>query len=364
MRHRIPILLSLGLTLLCFAFQAVGRTEHAFSPDFCEFGVTFASRPTVSEFTVPLPNGETANALRAELVSGGAFQRAEAIRMPEGIDQTMTKEVALASLTEYARHNGLTAPELKWEVTTLGPKASLRATKILEDRGRQIPVTYVTVWHYGAKSALLLSVGGPSSSYPTTAVVRFLNSLRRKESRDGTTSVFNSRPAAAMLPGDMSTYRDEKFPYTAWYPRTWMKVTPTHAATRLKAVSEYGTGDDDFNVVPSYVPELKDTTPREFVDWLKRNPNVMVGLLKKAVGEVKVVECGETTLSNHPAYFVIANVTYSSLGESRPARIMQVATLRNGYSYHLTFRSPPERFDAMLPTFKAIAAGFIVRPSL
>lgn len=45
-----------------------------------------------------------------------------------------------------------------------------------------------------------------------------------------------------------------------------------------------------------------------------------------------------------------------------PFKQIQVQTHRNGFAFTLTCRTEPERFDMMLPVFKLIMAGFVIKP--
>lgn len=51
------------------------------------------------------------------------------------------KDDALKRLTLYAKHNGIQAPVFRWEMGPMGPTASMRGTKILENKGVPTAVT-------------------------------------------------------------------------------------------------------------------------------------------------------------------------------------------------------------------------------
>lgn len=132
------------------------------------------------DFEVVLSDGVAHKGVRAEVWNGNSFLRAEALPMPSGFGQSQTKESAIAGLREYAKQNGLTGPEFKWEHTVSGWRASVRGTKMLENAGKQVAVTYEALNYFGEASLFVLYVGGFSESYPPGQVVEFIKSIRRK----------------------------------------------------------------------------------------------------------------------------------------------------------------------------------------
>jgi hypothetical protein len=352
---------TLGLCVALFSSSGLirGQDQFKFAPEHSDFSVVFSNRPTIKRNSVPLPDGRQAEAVTAELTI--PFQRAEIVKMPEGNERVVNKEQATESLSAFARQNGLSVTKLTWEITPLGPSARLLGTKTLSVGSTSTLVTFETVWYYGPNSAIGVTVGGPSRNYPTTDAKSFLNSVRRIDRSEVISAQGNGGQPVA--PGPMTTYRDGQYPFSVWYPSTWAPVTTTHAATRLKVISERGLGSEDINVVALYRPELLNTSPRFFVDAIKKRPERASEELKKVFSEVNLLKSGETTLNNQPAYFTIADVTYSALGISVPMRVMQVMALRDGNIYFLTFRSSPEEFESMMPTFQLIALGFVVRPT-
>lgn len=167
----VAILLGPQFTVIC--------SEVIFAPAASDFAVTFSAQPTIEEFDSVTTDGVMLKGTRAELRAIDSFQRVEVVPMSKGFGEKETRESAISKLRDYAKHNGLTAPEFKWESTTVGRKASVRGTKVLEDAGKQRPVTFEAVFYYGETSLLCLYVGGPSESYPPTRVVKFLNSVTK-----------------------------------------------------------------------------------------------------------------------------------------------------------------------------------------
>ena len=157
--------------------------DTVFAPESSDLAVRFAAKPIIEEFQTTSVDARTLNGSRAELKMSGFFQRAEVFHMPNGTADLATREASAEQLMQYAKHNGLLAPEIKWAVTENGPCASLRATKILQDGDRQEAITYEAVSYYGEKSLLILYAGGLSANYPSTEVVKFFNSVSRNLKR-------------------------------------------------------------------------------------------------------------------------------------------------------------------------------------
>lgn len=160
-------------------FGAV-RVATVFAPPSSDFAVTFSASPTVEEFEGVTTDGVQLKGTRAELRAHDSFQRVEVVSMPIGFSAGETKESVISKLRDYAFHNGITAPEFKYESTTLGLRASMRGTKILDDAGKPRAVTYENVIYYGDSSIFSMYVGAPSESYPTTRIVEFLKSVTKK----------------------------------------------------------------------------------------------------------------------------------------------------------------------------------------
>ena len=104
---------------------------EVFAPAISEYAVTFGGKPTITEFDTVTISGDTVKGVRAELKSPVSFQRVEVVPRPPGFSSIMTKESAIAMMTEFAQHNGLRGPLFTWEVTPIGKRLSMRATKIV-----------------------------------------------------------------------------------------------------------------------------------------------------------------------------------------------------------------------------------------
>lgn len=157
--------------------------EVVFAPRFSDYAVTFAGKPTIEEFETVTADGDIVKGWRAEFRAPDCFQRVDVIAMRSGFSLSETRESAISKIKEYAFHNGLRAPEFRWEVTPIGKRLSMRATKVLDDNGKPRAVTFEAIVHYGRSSLFTVYVGGLSESYPPTRVVKFLSSVQMNENK-------------------------------------------------------------------------------------------------------------------------------------------------------------------------------------
>ncbi len=159
---------------------------------------------------------------------------------------------------------------------------------------------------------------------------------------------------------DFVQYRDERYRFSIHYPRSWSKVEATHAQTRLKAVSDGGSGGDDLSVVVTTVPGSENETPEEFLRSI--DAKTYLNYLRESVPGAKLIEHGPTSLSNQAAYYFITDLTHRILGVEVPMRQLQFLTVRKGNAYTITFRTDPEHFPGRGTLFKLITAGFVFWP--
>jgi len=161
---------------------------------------------------------------------------------------------------------------------------------------------------------------------------------------------------------DFVQYRDERYRFSIHYPRSWSKVEATHAQTRLKAVSDGGSGSDDLSVVVTTIPGSESETPEEFLKSI--DAKAYLNYLRENVPDAKLKEYGPTRLSNQAAYYFITELTHRVLGIEVPMRQLQFQTVRKGNVYTITFRTDPEQFPGKLILFKLMAAGFVLWPEV
>ncbi len=157
-------------------------------------------------------------------------------------------------------------------------------------------------------------------------------------------------------------HRDDENLFSVWFPKSWSMVPASHSETKLKIVSENGDGVDDLNIGVRPTPALKMTTPSEYAKSLA-NADAFVEKLQTRFADITLIEHGPTHVSSQPAYYYITGLTIRSFGLDFPTKQLQVFTLHNGLAYTITFRTAPERFEQLLPVYKIILGGFVLKPA-
>lgn len=162
---------------------------------------------------------------------------------------------------------------------------------------------------------------------------------------------------------DFTVFRDPVYPFAFHYPKNWAPVDATHAATRFKAVSEHGGGEEDIsiNVVPN--PKAKGLPASAHFSGIKKNPELLIAAMRRSIPTVRLVNHGDTTISNQAAYFVVVDYTQSSAGVEVPIRQIQFITGRDGINYTITMRGAPESWSDQLTLFTLLATRFIFTPA-
>lgn len=161
---------------------------------------------------------------------------------------------------------------------------------------------------------------------------------------------------------DFDQYRDERYRFSIHYPHSWSKVEATHVQTRLKVVSDGGSGGDDLSVVVTTVPGAENETPEEFLKSI--DAKAYLSYLRENVPGAKLMEHGPTSLSNQAAYYFVTDLTHRVLGIEVPMRQLQFQTVRKGNVYTITFRTDPKQFPGKFKLFKLITAGFVLWPEV
>lgn len=154
--------------------------KYTYEPGNNEYSVTFINKPEISEnifLETPLIS-ETAELL---LPSAQSMLRAESFVYSEEIDGNLVDEETIRTiLEEYCTANGLTHSELRFQNSLLGKKAAIRAFKTLKDNNNNdINVTYGIEAYFGVYSGIILTGASISSSYPSTEIIDFFNSINR-----------------------------------------------------------------------------------------------------------------------------------------------------------------------------------------
>jgi hypothetical protein len=161
---------------------------------------------------------------------------------------------------------------------------------------------------------------------------------------------------------NLSVYRDEKFPFSVFYPKDWAQTEPSHPQTRFKVTSEMGIGLSDFSVVITSPKEISNLSSSDFANGLVKRPEIVTAMLKMGLPDAKLIASGKTYLSNKEAFFIKSSGTFRNFDESFDLILYQIILVYEGNSYSLTFRALKEEFDEYFPTFKVIASTFVVRP--
>lgn len=99
----------------------------------------------------------------------------------------------------------------------------------------------------------------------------------------------------------------------------------------------------DFNIVSEYLtsnPSLEEykTKALKLVEGYKN---------------YKLIESGETTLANLPAFTLVFTATFD-----KDYKIKQVYTIKQNHGYSLTYRAPPGDFDTELPNADKMMTSF------
>ncbi len=164
-------------------------------------------------------------------------------------------------------------------------------------------------------------------------------------------------------PSDYSVYRDEKYPFSLFYPKDWTQLQPTHAATRFKIAKEDGIYYTDFNINALYVASLRNMTPESYVKGYIDKPQLIDAMVKQGNPTAKVVSRGRTYVNNQEAYFSKSEGTFRTFDASVRVTVYQIMTIFEGNIYTLTFRAPTGEFEENFPTFNFIASSFVIRPT-
>lgn len=169
--------------------------------------------------------------------------------------------------------------------------------------------------------------------------------------------------AQQKMDSDYSVYRDDKFPFSLFYPKDWTQLEPTHAQTRFKVAKEDGIYFTDFNINARYVETTKSVTPKSYVEGFIANPALIDAMVKTGNPTARVTSQGKTYVSNREAYFVKSQGMYRILDEEFEITAYQILAIYEGNLYTLTFRSLTKEFDENFPIFKVIASSFVIRPT-
>lgn len=165
------------------------------------------------------------------------------------------------------------------------------------------------------------------------------------------------------IDSNYNVYKDDKYPFSLFYPKDWTQLQPSHAQTRFKIAKEDGLYYTDFNINAVYVEESKDVSAGEAVKFLGDNPKIVDSLIRQGNPTSKLISSGKTYLSNREAFFIKSEATFRTFDQAKELTIYQIITRYQGITYTLTFRALKKEFDDNFLTFKLIASSFVIRPT-
>ena len=83
--------------------------------------------------------------------------------------------------------------------------------------------------------------------------------------------------------------------------------------------------------------------------------------MRSVIPDATVIKSDKTFLSNQDAFYMIIKSTFRSFETEVSMKMLQIQTIKNGYSYTVTCRARQDRFDEMLPFFQVITSGFLIK---
>lgn len=149
-------------------------------------------------------------------------------------------------------------------------------------------------------------------------------------------------PVTTETENDFAYYRDNKYPFSARYPKDWTRVSiASDSITRLSVESQDKIDLFTINVIGAL--GLKQPSPREFVaEALKTD---YAALIRPKYPDVTILESGETSISNQEAFYWIFRATVVRYDVRMSAVMMQVQTTRAGNIYTLGCGTAAERYN-------------------
>ena len=167
------------LVIFLFVNTNLFSQSYVYSPEGCEYSVTFDGKPELKDSYVSLPNGELFNYVIAQYVieNESSMQKAETLPFEmSALSKGEIKNELLKVLRNYAESSGLSNCEYGFENNSLGYVGKLRGYKTI--RGRKC--TYGSHVFCGDYSILVIIYGSLSKDYPTAGISDFIDSVERK----------------------------------------------------------------------------------------------------------------------------------------------------------------------------------------
>ena len=170
---------SVAILAMCLVGCSPSPLAVEFSPEGCEYAVSFPGVPTEYTQQKAMADGSLVPLYGAQLVvGGGAGQiRAECAESYGADLSQFNEENFVIIMTEIAKDLGLSRPGFQIEDTPLGTKGTVTGVKESE-RGR---LTVRVINFAGESSIMTLYLMAFSTSFETPEMLPFVKSVRRRQ---------------------------------------------------------------------------------------------------------------------------------------------------------------------------------------
>ena len=150
-------------------------------------------------------------------------------------------------------------------------------------------------------------------------------------------------------------FQSSEYQFGFNYPLEWKLEQPRLSGTVIKVASPDGALN--FNVGAAWDRSLRNVHPKAFVK--KFSKRQITKIYQKEFVNFKLLEAGETTLCNQPAYCVVYTHAWNSLGRQVSWKTMTVFSNRSGIQYTLTAGGYPQHFDKNLELIMSMFRSFV-----
>lgn len=154
---------------------------------------------------------------------------------------------------------------------------------------------------------------------------------------------------------DSAAYKNSEFSFGFNYPGNWKREEPRLPGTVVKITSP--DGSLAFNVGAQWDRSLRNVHPKDFVK--KFSSRQISKMYQNDLPNFNLLEAGETTLSNQPAYYIVYTHVWKLVGGEIPWKTMTVFSNRSGIQYTLTAGGYPQVFDNNKELILSIFRSFV-----
>ena len=154
---------------------------------------------------------------------------------------------------------------------------------------------------------------------------------------------------------DIATFKSSKYRFGFNYPKEWKREQPKLPGTIVKVTSPDGMLN--FNAGAERDKTLRNVHPKVFVKYFSARQ--ITETYDKEFSNFRLLQAGETTLCNQPAYYVVYTHIWKSMGTQLPWKNMTVMANRSGIQYTLTAGGHPDQFDKHRDLLMSIFASFV-----